>query len=113
MKIESYSFGKIKIDGKVYKSDVIVYPDRVNSSWWRKEGHRLQMEDLKEVMKEKPDLLVIGTGSFGVMKVPKGTERALEDAGIDLIIEKTGRAVDAYNRESTGRKTVGAFHLTC
>ena len=47
MLIESYSFGKISINGKIYHSDVIIFPDRVYDSWWRKEGHILHLEDLK------------------------------------------------------------------
>jgi len=30
-KIESYGFGEIVIDGRRYSSDVIVYPERVDS----------------------------------------------------------------------------------
>lgn len=33
MKIDHYSFGKIIINGKTYPSDVIIYPDSVDSSW--------------------------------------------------------------------------------
>ena len=62
MRIDSYSFGIIMIDGKTYTSDVIVFPERVFSPWWRKEGHFLRMEDLAEVLREKPDIIVIGTG---------------------------------------------------
>jgi hypothetical protein len=46
MMITSYDFGHIIIDGKRYTSDLIVFPDRVKVGWWRKEGHRLQLEDL-------------------------------------------------------------------
>jgi hypothetical protein len=33
MTIESYSFGKITIDGELFTSDVILYPDRIDSNW--------------------------------------------------------------------------------
>ena len=45
--IEEYDFGKLRVGGKEYRPDVIIYPEgdsgseRVNPSWWRKEGHRL------------------------------------------------------------------------
>jgi hypothetical protein len=39
--IESYKFGEIIITGKKYDSDLIIYPDHIDSSWWRKEGHLL------------------------------------------------------------------------
>jgi hypothetical protein len=82
MKIEHYSFGKITVDGQTYTSDLIIYPDRVDASWWRKEGHNLQPEDLKDVLNAKPDVLIIGTGFFGVMRVPKETTDYLKSKGI-------------------------------
>lgn len=113
MKIDHYSFGKITIDGKTYTSDVIIYPDKVNASWWRKEGHSLYVEDLKEVLNAKPQVLVIGAGSFGVMKVPKETIYNLEANGIEVHIAKTGEAVELYNKLRRNRVVIAAFHLTC
>lgn len=43
MHIENYNFGEIKIDGKTYTSDVIIYKDKVEDSWWRKEGHNFSL----------------------------------------------------------------------
>ena len=71
MKIDSYSFGRIVINGKTYTSDVIIYPDRVHAPWWRKDGHLLQLADLAEALQAKPDVLVIGTGYAGVMRFPR------------------------------------------
>ena len=73
MKIDSYSFGRIVINKKTYTTDVIIYPGRVDASWWRKEGHLLQFADVAEALQAKPDVLVIGTGYAGVMRVPKET----------------------------------------
>jgi hypothetical protein len=113
MKIEHYSFGKITIDGKTYTSDVIIYPDRINASWWRKEGHNLHVEDLKDVIDAKPQILVIGTGSFGVMKVPKETISHLVEKGIEVHVTRTGEAVDVYNKLQKNKIVIAAFHLTC
>ena len=113
MHIDSYSFGKIIIDGKTYTSDVIIYPDRVDASWWRKEGHYLQKADLKDVVESSPEVLVIGTGSMGVMTVPKDTVAFLQAKGIEVHVEKSGKAVEAFNSLTATRRVVGAFHLTC
>ncbi|MGB8657420.1 MAG: MTH938/NDUFAF3 family protein, partial [Candidatus Zixiibacteriota bacterium] len=67
--IDSYDFGEIVIDSKSYTSDVIIYPDGVNSSWWRKEGHELCIDDLGGVLDGKPDVVIVGTGNPGLMKV--------------------------------------------
>lgn len=73
MKIDDYDFGRIVIDGKTYTSDVIVYPERLDTSWWRKEGHLLQPEDITGVLDAEPEVLIIGTGYSGCMRVPRRT----------------------------------------
>jgi hypothetical protein len=113
VKIDSYSFGRIVIDGKAYTSDVIIYPGRVDASWWRKEGHLLQLADLSDALRAKPEVLIIGTGFSGVMRVPRETVDDIARRGIEVKAEWTSRAVDEYN-ELQGRKNViAALHITC
>ncbi|MEW6002497.1 MAG: MTH938/NDUFAF3 family protein [Nitrospirota bacterium] len=113
MKIEHYSFGKITIDGKTYTSDVIIYPGRVDSSWWRKEGHSLQIVDLSEVIKAKPQVLVVGTGYSGLMAVPEKTQTYLESKGIEVQVARTEKAVELFNELQKDRIVIAALHLTC
>lgn len=113
MHIDNYSFGNIVINSETFSSDVIVYPDRVDPSWWRKEGHYLNREDLSTIVTAKPDILIIGTGQFGVMKVPEDTVVFLQSHGIRVCIEKTGLAVNLFNRQPKDKIVIGAFHLTC
>ena len=114
MKIESYSFGKIKIDSKKYSADLIIYPDRIKSSWWRKEGHLLQLEDLEDVLDEKPDVLIIGTGYSGLMKVPEETKNLIKKNDIKIYVARTTDAVKLFNEmQEEKRKIIAALHLTC
>jgi hypothetical protein len=114
MKIDSYSFGHIVIDGKAYTSDVIIYGDRVDATWWRKEGHRLQPEDLVDVVNARPAILVIGTGYAGVMRVPKKTIEYIASHGINITVERTGKAVDLFNAlQAQQKRVVAALHITC
>ncbi len=113
MKIEHYTFGRVVIDGRAYTKDLIIFPERINPSWWRKEGHLLQLEDLEEVIKEKPELLIIGTGYHGVLEVPEGLSSALRAKGIEVIVKKTAEAVEIYNKRYGTKKTVACLHLTC
>jgi hypothetical protein len=46
--IENYSFGQMLINGKKYNSDLIIFKDYIYDSWWRKEGHNLCIDDIKE-----------------------------------------------------------------
>jgi hypothetical protein len=114
LEITSYGFGKIRIDGKTYSSDVIVTADKVYDSWWRKTGHRLQIPDLDKVLEAEPEHLVVGTGYFGRMRVPEETKSFLQSKGIQLYMASTGKAVKELNKRlREGADVVGAFHLTC
>ncbi len=114
MKIESYSFGHIVIDGKTYTADVIVYRDRVDASWWRKEGHSLVPADLADALNSKPDILIIGTGYAGIMTVPEKTLTHIASQGIEVKVERTAKAVGLYNAMQGKKKNViAALHVTC
>lgn len=113
MKINSYSFGTIEVDGKRFDSDIIIYPDRIDGSWWRREGHDLALEDIESILDYKPDVLIIGTGYSGVMRVSPEIRKEIESRGIKIVVEMTGDATRIFNEISGKKKVVGAFHLTC
>jgi hypothetical protein len=113
MKINSYSFGQILIDGESYTEDVIVFPDRVRSNWWRKSGHQVCVEDLNEVLEEKPKTLIIGTGAYGAVEVLPETEAHLRAEGIRLIAERTAEAVRTFNKLVKTEMVAAGLHLTC
>ena len=114
MQITGYRFGKIEIDGQTYNSDVIVTPERVVSSWWRREGHSLAVTDLGEAMAARPAVLVIGTGYYGRMEVPDETRHYLREQGVRLHEARTGDAVKQFNRlQKEYARVVAALHLTC
>lgn len=113
MTIDSYDFGNIQIEGNEYKTDVLVFENRIDLSWWRKEGHLLQMADLDDVLKDSPEIVVIGTGFYGMMKVTDDTKSSLKDKGIQLHVETTPVAVKLFNELHSSSNVVGAFHLTC
>jgi len=110
--IESYNFGKIRIDGKEYDHDVIIYSDRVDS-WWREKSHLVKIEDIKEIIEKKPNIVIFGTGEPGLMKVSKETKEYLEKLDIEVIIEPTKKACDIYNKLSKKQEVIAALHLTC
>lgn len=112
-KIDRYQFGRITIDGREYTHDVIIYPDWVDCRWWREEGHSLSPADLAGVLQAPPEVLVIGQGSAARMEVPAETWRRLQEAGIEVIAEPTGRACETYNRLRQKHRVAAALHLTC
>lgn len=113
--IDDYRFGRISIDGAVYTSDVILLIDHVFSPWWREAGgHLFAVSDLGPVLEAGAAAVVLGTGYYGRVKVPDETYTALRNAGAEVEVAVTGRAVDEYNRRAeAGEKVVAALHLTC
>ncbi len=111
--IDSYQFGLIVVSGKKYTSDVIIFPDRVKDNWWRKTGHQLCLNDIAEVITKNPEVLVVGTGTSGLMKVLPEVERGVEAQGIKLIVEATDKACHAYNHVCHSQRVVAALHITC
>ena len=111
--IDSYDFGRITINGKHYTTDLLVFPEKIKADWWRKKGHNLHIADLKEVLEAKPEVLVIGTGYSGMMKVPPETRSYIESEGIELVVQKTAEACKTFNRVAESRTVVAALHLTC
>ena len=112
--ITSYRFGYIVVDEKSYVNDIIIFPDRVNGKWWRKQGHQLQPGDVEAIVERKPKILIVGTGYHGFMKITADTIELLESIGVALVAQRTPEACETYNLLSKSKKNVAAaLHLTC
>ncbi len=105
----------IRTDGKKYCRDLKILGSEVHTNWWRKEGHRVDKDDLQDLLSTKPDIMVIGMGYAGFMEVSDSLRKALKAKSIELIAETTPVAVEAFNIIQSGgkKKIAGAFHLTC
>ena len=113
--IEKCGFGKMKIDGRVYSSDLMILPGgEIADGWRRISGHRLVLEDIQSLLKARPGIIVAGTGIYGRMRIEPALEAYLTDGGIELIAQPTKSAAKTYNDLLGGAKSVaGCFHLTC
>jgi hypothetical protein len=113
-RIENYTFGTLVIEGKKYTKDLILYPNKVITNWWREEGHSLCMKDLEVIKENKPDILIIGTGAYGRMKIPNEIRNKIKDLEIKVIVKKSAAAVKKYNKlVDQGEDVALAVHLTC
>lgn len=111
--IDAYKFGEITIAGRTYHSDVIIYPDRIDSNWWRQQGHALEPADIGGVVDAKPDILIIGTGQPGLMQVSDKTLEQMKKLKIETIVMPTEQACKEYNRIALNRNVIACLHLTC
>ena len=91
----------------------IIFPGKIDDSWWRITGHSVCLKDVEGIFKEEPEVVIFGTGHSGLMKVEEEVMSHARSKGIELIIEKTEKAVQNFNTLSGQKKAIGAFHLTC
>lgn len=113
-KIKSYDFGHMVIGENQYTSDLIILPDgRIISSWWRISGHRLQSDDIQELIGMEPEVIIAGAGALNFMKPAVELKTYLAAKGIQFISEPTASAYKTYNQVRTMKKVGACFHLTC
>ncbi len=113
MHIDRYEFGLIRIDGQTFRNDVLIWPGRIKSDWWRQEGHLLQLDDIAEALASAPQVLVVGQGDPGHMQVDRALAAHLRDKVVDLLAFPTKEACQVINDLSPKRRLAAALHLTC
>lgn len=116
--ITHYSFGQLIYKDRTYSKDLIIIKTQkdelIFDSWWRKEGHKLQIEDLEEVWKTGIRYLIVGTGARGLMQVDEKVREKAKELGIIVEAYLTEEAVKRFNElYSKNEPLAGAFHLTC
>ncbi|MCX5893485.1 MAG: Mth938-like domain-containing protein [Deltaproteobacteria bacterium] len=113
MHIDSYEFGSIVIDGRTYRADLLIWPGRIKADWWRSAGHLLQLPDVAEALAAAPQVLVVGTGESGRMRLDPELVAYLKEKGIDLVAQRTREACRSLNELAGKRHLAAALHLTC
>ena len=119
--IEEYKFGSITINGKNYDYDLELRWTGEVLKWWRGESHVVDVKDVERALRQKPDIIVIGKGAMGIVKVTQECQDFIRKQGIELIIDRTEEVVKTFNiileeseeEEGKQEKLIGLFHLTC
>ena len=124
--IDHYQFGLITINGQKYDFDVEVRPksdsdfgSEIRSKgevlrWQREESHVFNLKDVERAVGENPEIIVLGTGAYGLAQVSEKVQEFFKNKEVKLIIEKTDQAVKSFNNLiKKKKKVVGLFHLTC
>lgn len=119
--IEEYKFGLIVIDGKTYKHDVGVNWAGDVFEWSREDSHIIGVEDIIDALEQNPEVIIVGTGEQGMAQVSEAAQKAIEERGVRLIVDKTEQATRTFNvrrdesfeEEGVQERIVGLFHLTC
>ena len=110
--IESVGFGEIKVKGKTYYSDVVI--DWEGNIELRKKSHVFDINEFARLLERKPEIIVIGTGFSGCVKIPEEVIEVSKEKGVKLFPEQTEKAMDVFNAFiSEKRKAIAVIHTTC
>ena len=110
-KINSTYFGSIIIDGRKYDHDVIVYWD--GEVRHRSSSHSFTKRELMDVLMKDPEIVVIGTGTAGLMKVDPDVHIKARMEGINVIADKSLKAMSEFNKLAKNKKVAAVIHVTC
>jgi hypothetical protein len=97
--------------------DVKLFPGGAREWDWGETGTShspgIQPSDVQELLDHGVDVVILGTGMFGRLKVCPETLDILEAQSVEVRMLKTEDAVREYN-EVRGQEAVGALiHSTC
>jgi len=116
--IDSVKFGEIVVEGKRYTHDIVIYPSgkierRKKELSKRKHGtsHKFDPDELKEYLKEDFDVLIVGTGIYGALKLLPEAKELVKDK--EVIEKPTPEAIKLFNELRKEKKVLGVFHITC
>ena len=113
-KIDNCSFGTLVINGKIYTDDLIILPNGdILKPWWRKRGHQLSMNDLRNLIDSVPEVIVAGTGMSGGMKPDTNLKSELSKLAIEFFAAPNNEAIRIFNDMAVERRIGAGFHLTC
>lgn len=114
MKIEKVGFGWIIIDGKKYEQDVLILANgKILNRYENFSGnnHEFSIEEAKKLLNPQPQVIVVGTGQGGILKVKEETIEFLKSTKTKLIAMPTPKAIEIFNKLKEIK--AGLFHLTC
>ncbi len=117
-KIDRYNFGFIVIDGKQYLHDVLILPDgTVKERESSKAGfgsHKIVWGDVAKIVNEQPQVIVIGTGASGCVKLSLDAGVKLRKANLNLLVLPSFKAVEKFNQlTQEGKRVAALIHITC
>jgi hypothetical protein len=111
VKINSFRFGSLTINNKIYDTDMVVSWD--GELIPRESSHSFSREELINMLVKGPEVVLVGTGTAGCVKIDKEVESLAQSKNVEMMVRKTADAVDEFNKSSKTKKIVAMLHVTC
>ncbi len=118
IKVEKVDFGKLYVEGQCYK-DVVILDGKVfsrnkaTSKVVHGTGHILSEEEIKTLIRGKPEVIIVGTGFSDMLEVPSSVYKRLKGQGREVYVLKTPEAVEKFNQLAQKKRINALFHTTC
>ena len=114
MKIDSFRFGSIVVDGKKYNHDILIHSDgrieQRKGGIWRFGSHNIKKGEIEELLKLQPEVVLVGTGAQGKAHISKD----VEVEGAELAVLNSKEVVERFNKlADQGKKVAAIIHITC
>jgi hypothetical protein len=111
-RVDSFYFGTIIVDGKKYANDIKITPDGKVGE--KEKSHEITKHDVDEMILLGAELIIIGTGTAGAVKINNDAYVSAQVNGTEIVAMPTTQAVQEFNKLARTKRKVGAiFHLTC
>lgn len=117
-KIDSTRFGSITIEGKVFKHDVLIYPDGTIEKRKKKlskavygTSHIISLDEARQVYQEGARWLIIGAGQTGLVELSGEAADYFRRHECQVRLLPTPAAIDIWNKAEGA--AIGLFHVTC
>ena len=118
LKIDSFEFGSIVIDGRRYGHDVLILPGgiikRRKGGFWKFGSHVVKKVEIDELLAANPEIVVLGTGTNARVRLASDAELALKELGIDYMVLPSLEASERVNDLlDSGKRVAALIHVTC
>ena len=117
-KINSFNFGFIVVDDRQYAYDVVILPDGTVKERTPGKGrlgsHSIARSEIESLIKEQPDIILIGTGVEGMARLAHDAEFYMLEPNVNLTLLPSAQIVKKYNQHAEdGERVAALIHVTC
>jgi hypothetical protein len=117
-RIDATAFGSITLDGREIENDVILRLDGSVEKRKKKlskkiygTSHTISLDEAMHVYEKGAELLIIGTGHYGLVGLSDDAKEYLNKCGCRVNLKATPKAIQAWN--TADKKAIALFHVTC